>query len=422
MECVQESVSYFGFPKALVDELSGEFEIKCDYNQWAFVVHRNTGIQFGYEVGDVTGEILSDSESELHTFWKSKKQWNGWDLTLRRYLCKLSGELERRLYIKGNPSKIYYDGKNYANVPLLEFNKILTEFANAFCLKLENVKPAAPTEASITLQPDPEVLLLSKEILRERIFSGKADKEGDDRYEVEKNKAGDLMGYKFKHGHFTNKIYLPALKFREPLNSIRIELRFDKIQSLFERTSITSWADLVKPEGHLELCRILLESLDKTIIVDPSLRRNIRSYPAWLNEMIYEGKKAEYWINRFPYTASDKTLKERLMKYRELSYEKGEGLHIKLRLLIERECDLLRKPSSIEGTELGGTTDILNIKNCNKQETEMNTETKLRTTGNSYIYSNMNKKQMAKFKRMLKQDQYNRFSIALKETLERLAA
>lgn len=423
MECVQESANFFGLPKALVDELAGKVIIK-DYRKWSYTVFANTGIEFGTTKGDVTGKILYDSEDERHNTRKDERVYQDcWAMTLKRHLDKLTGEYLVELHILGNPSKIFYNGKNYGNIPLFEFNKILIEFAEAFCLNLDEIEIACSTEASVTVDLNPEEFVLNENTFRHRVFSGVKGNNGKDKYREMENSADYFMGYEYQHGQITNKIYLPALKFREPLNSARIEVRFDVRQSIEDKTTIRVWADLLKPEGHYQLGQVVLKELDKTIIIDPSLRRNNKKYQSWLNEMVCRGKKAEYWWNEFPKTASDKTLKERLKRYRNLSFEKGDGLHTRLSLLVEKETEKLRFSITWLTARIPeGIETKSDITDRSKQETEMNKDTRLKTTGNTYLYSNMNKKQMAKFKRFIKQDQYNRFMKALEITLNRIAA
>ncbi len=422
MECVQERVNNYGCPKALVDELAGRVVIK-NYNKWSHAVYSKTGIEFGTTTGDVTGKILYESEDERHNCRKDERIYDSyWRLTLRRHLDKITGEYLVELHILGNPSKKFHKGNNYDNIPLTEFDKILIEFANAFCLELNEIEIACSTEASVTVDLNPEEFVLTENSFRNRIYSGVKGNNGKDKYVEMENSAGYYMGNEYQHGQMTNKIYLPALKFREPLNSARIEVRFDVRQSIEDKTSIRVWSDLLTPKGHCQFGQVVLKELDKALIIDHSLRRNNKKYPAWLNEMICRGKMPEYWWNEFPKTASDKTLKERLRKYRSLSFEKGDGLHTRLRLKVENEIEKLRFSITWLTDRISEVVNTKTDIDRNKQETEMQKETKLKTTGNSYIYSNMNKKQLAKFKRMVKQDQYNRFMTALEITLSKIAA
>ena len=145
-------------------------------------------------------KILFDSESENHNFRKNERRYGCWILTLSKHLNKVTRKFVVELHILGNPSQTFYGGKNYRNIPLDEFKKILIHFSKAFCLNLEDIKPAGSTEASITIEIEPDQFVLNESSLRGRVFSGKADKYGDDRYVETRNSSNDFMGFGLRRG------------------------------------------------------------------------------------------------------------------------------------------------------------------------------------------------------------------------------
>lgn len=412
------------FAKSFIDELAGTVVIN-DYKSWSESVYNNTGIEWGDTLGDVTGKVLYNHNDEGSNSRSCEVSYNVyWVLKLIKSLNKETGEFTIMLKVNGCPSKIFYCGNNYRNIPLVEFKKIVVDFAEKFCLKLEDIKPAGSIEASITIEPDYDELVLNHSSIRGRILSGKKDKYGEDSFIETKNGSNDFMGYKYKHGHMTKKIYLPAVKFKEHLNSIRIEERFDKIQGLLERSGciIESWEDLLTAEAHYKLYQIVLQSWESTIIIDRSLRRN-RNNPDWLNDMINKGKHSSFWLNDFFASASDKTLKERMITYRKLCFEKGDGLHTRVRLMIESEGQRLRDPSTWMN---GRYSDIGYIKSdsiedCNKNNI-MQIVGDVRNHDSSNSGKKQSRKQLIREKERLKEIQRNRFMDALKVTLIRLAA
>jgi hypothetical protein len=325
---------------ATVDVISGK--ITFNYNsEWIKKVFDKTGKEFGDTFGDHTGNILYTSVSNFNDSRQSSFNYNGWKLTLVKTTDRLTGEMQFTLYIKGNPSAIYFGGNNYRNIPLDAFRSILSAFCDTFCLDINSIKISAPTEISITVV-DPPNMLLEEHNLRGRLLTFQGVKE----FHIKPNNDGNFMGYEAKankEAHSSFKVYLPAVKFNEPrLNFLRVERKYSKVQSFITRTGINTWADLITDQGQHECLQIVLDGWNDVMVFDPTLKASKRNLP-YLNEMIKRGCDFNYWLKDFHRTASDKTRKRRIAEYNKLAFDKGEGLHTKIRNWIT--CEQRKSPN-----------------------------------------------------------------------------
>ncbi len=329
---------------SFIDELAGQILIP-DYEVWKHQVYSRTGKQFGDLYGHVTGEILYHVQTHCKKISKDSFKYNGWNLTLITTVDTVTGEYTTKLKIIGNPSKIFYSGKNYDNISFEAFKEILIDFSNTFSLQLDHINITVPTETSITSYLD---FNISEESIcgRFKTFQNK-------RFSEMLNNDKDFMGYRADNTHSGFKAYLPAIKFGESLNSIRTEGSYNRTQSFVSTTGVKTWADLLKDEGMYRCFQCVMSKWDDTIIYDPTLKRN-RHYEGYINEMILKGHDPRYWLDDFIKTASDKTRKKRLEEYRKLSFVKGEGLHTRV-----RNCIIM------QGAEFRDVTSWLP---CNKSE------------------------------------------------------
>jgi hypothetical protein len=344
---------------ACIDVISGEIDI--DYTEeWKEAIYRNTGREFGDRYGDYTGKIIFNLDTEFKNSRSSLIEYNKWKLTLVKNINKVTGEINTKLKIRGNPAEIYY-GKNYHNAPLTVFKGILNEFAATFHLDLNKIRLTAPFEPSITVV-DPIDLELKEESLFGRVILFQ-----DKRCEVMYNKTDKFMGYKAKKAHYSEKVYLPSRKFNEPMNCLRIESKYNRIKTFTQRTGIVYWADLLSEDAMYRCYKVVLDGWDDVVIYDPKLKRS-KKYPAYINEMIRKGKDPEYWLHEFPLIAAcPKTRKNRMKEYRELCYQKGEGLHRKIRnWLVNEGAKFQNVTSRLTGNIMELDGKELNIEDCYK--------------------------------------------------------
>lgn len=401
------------------DHISGVTEIKNYHKRWKEAVYKNTGIEWGDTKGDVTGKILYDYEDDRRTSRSCNRTYNEfWDLTLNKSYDKIADQFTVMLKIKVCPSKIFYRGKNHRNIPLFEFNKILIDFANKFSLNLLDITITGIVEASSTAYPECENL--KQEFIKERMV--RCDGKSFD--EVRSDKTKKFMGLEVCNSHATDKLYLPGIKFGGDVNSVRIERAYNRVQTLTDKTGIRSFADLIKVKSHYEGHLIVLDVWDKTIIIDPKLRQS-KKYSDHLNEMIYKGKSSDYWLKEFPHSASDKTKKKWLNEYRDLSFQKGTGLHTAVRNCLLKEGIHLRKITYLlQGkiSELDNKESY--IKDCKKNNIMKVAKYKNDTNIQNLVEPKtaMSKKHTERYMLELKQIQYTNFMSALKVTLALVAA
>lgn len=318
---------------AFVDQLSGETFI-TNYDKWKEKVFSATGKQFGDTYGDVTKEILYSFNNELKNSRTSTFEYRGWKLTLIKTTDKLTGELLFKLKITGNPSAIHHGGKNYRNILFDDFKSILLNFSETFHLDLQQIRITAPFEPSCTIVNIP-AFAFSQKTIQNRLIAF----QGDKKFYEKSNKAGLFMGYEAKSAHYTKKVYLPAIKFNEPLNFLRVETSYKRVSTFKRKTSLSTWDDLLTEQGQYACSQVVLEGWDDTIVYDPKLRRSIE-HPDYLNEMIKKGGNVDFWINEFPHLAKcSKTRQKRIQEYRDLSLKKGHGLHAKVRNWIKNEAE-----------------------------------------------------------------------------------
>ncbi|WP_132051838.1 hypothetical protein [Pseudocnuella soli] len=321
---------------AFVDQIAGEAIIN-DYESWKSKVYENTGMEFGDSYGDVTGRLLYDIETDSQTSRTSSFKYQGSELKLTKKENRFTGTTEYRLRIKANPSAIYFGGNNYRNIPFAAFKALLSDFATSLHLDLNKIRITAPFEPSITVALQPLDFIISEQKLKGRlvIYQGSEHKEMN-------NWQDKFMGYRANNAHYCTKTYLPSVKFSDPsLNYLRVELKYNRINTFCKRTKIYTWADLLRGESMYHCYQLVLKAWDDTIIHDPALRRS-KYYSTYLNQMIRKGSKADFWLNEFPLTASDKTRKERIQEYRELSFSRGEGLHTTVRNWMIQEGEKFR--------------------------------------------------------------------------------
>ena len=357
---------------AFVDQLSGK--IKIDYTKkWIKSVFDKTGKQFGDRYGDHNGELLYSVDNEVRDSRRSSFDHNGFELTLVKATDKLTEEFTTTLIINCNPSAIYFGGNNYRNIPFDAFKAILNEFCDTFSLDIDKIKITTPFEPSFTVV-NPLNLVLNEESIRGRIITFQ-DKE----FGITTNSHGDRMGYEANNSHFRRKVYLPEVKFRETLNYLRIESSYNRIKTFTDRTAIYTWGDLCTDNGQYECYKVGLKGWDDTNVYDPTLKTS-KKYKPYLNEMIGKGGNADYWLKEFPLTASDKTRTSRIDEYRKLSFLKGDGLHTRIRNIIQIEGEKFRNVTTwltCKNTE-SINTDILINKALG--ESEDNTEEQLINT------------------------------------------
>jgi len=287
-----------------------------------------TGIDFGITYGRVSKKILY-KESKDTLIQKQRVSYKYSTLIFSELVDKTTGEMSYELKFTINPSKIYFKGKNYRNIPIEDFIKIIEEFCVSFNMDMSDVILTAPFEPSITIS-NPQDFIFSENTIKDRLILSK-----NRLFEATKNDRGGFLGYATKHDKNSqsyDKAYLPALKFDEPdLNSLRIERHFQKVQNFKRVTGIDSWADLISEDGILKCYNEVRKVLNDMVIYDPTLRQS-KKYPEWLNKMISMGNNGNYLIGNFSKSASVKTVKSRYVEYKNLSHKKGEGLHDRLAL------------------------------------------------------------------------------------------
>lgn len=314
-----------------IDAISGKYFIS-NYSQWKEQVFSNTGREFGDKYGHVTGSLLLHSDDEIKSVRHDTIEHNFWKLRLTITTDKETQQDTVVLSIMGNPSKSHFGGNNYNNLTSDEFDKVIKDLAYDFCLDVDEIRLTAPFEPSFTwVNPN-------NYILNEESFKGRFVVHLNSGFHIVTNDERIFLGVETASHNFYPKVYLPGVKFRQPLNSLRFEKHYSKIPVFSRATGIETWGDLFTTKGIYACYTDLLRTLDDSIIFDPTLKETPHN-KIWLNEIIKNAGSSDFWLNEFKRSASDKTRKKRLNEYRDLSLTAGEGLHRKLEAALRWEAD-----------------------------------------------------------------------------------
>lgn len=354
---------------SFIDHLSGLHDIS-NYDDWKHHVYEETGKEFGYSVGDVTGKRLYNADKEKSLISWDSFEFNYWTLTRIRTVDKETGEVTYKLKISGCPPKIYYGGNNLSNIPHDDFCKILKDFESMFLIPLDQIRIAAPTEVSGTF--------FFEGMIKERVILFQFKRPFEPTY----NSDNELLGYEAENAHDDAKIYLPSLKFRQELNKIRIERRWKKIPNFRRDTGILTWADLLAESAMYECYKMVLATWkDDTIVYDPKLKAHSKYHPL-INEIIKHGYKADYWTHEFLKKVSTYKAKKYIEEYNRLAEKRDEGVYHKvLQAILEEGKKFQFVSSLLSGNKLKNNNSIsINIDNklINKEEGKENESTEYR--------------------------------------------
>ncbi len=313
--------------KSYIDILSGTHSV-INYDEWKYNFFNKTGQEFGDLKGHVTGENLYRINNYNSLIATDSITYNGWELKLINIVDKFTGEVQHKIKIKGCPAKIYNGHENLFNLTLNDFSNVLNDFSDTFSIPLDEIKIAAPTEVSGTFFLDREI--------NERLVIFQLKKPFEPMY----NSDSEIMGYqvlKEINQHFHPKIYLPGIKFRKPLNTIRIERHYDKIATLTrDTTGIYTWVDLLDEKMMFKCYQIVLDTWQDTIVFDPTLKLNVTGDPL-LKQIIKHGYTPHFWQEKIKKQLSAKALKKIIYQYNLLSTKYGEGLYENVLKSIKKE-------------------------------------------------------------------------------------
>lgn len=318
---------------------------------WQNAVYDKIGLQFpNRKSGRITGEELVDT-IDIHGSWKK------FDISLpERNHIKVGGTeteykngfLDYYIEVSCAPAVSVNKGKNNKPISIHALRKLIERIHRDYCIDVKELELHS-VEQTLNLISDNELVERFKSN-RERLllFQGKVLRP------IFNDETNVFMGYKCSLTHFYFKFYLVDVKYGEKLNCFRIERRYKRMATFKRSTGINTLADITDLTKVKRCMMITLKDWDDVIVADPTIKptRKLLSKEA---KLIQYGCDVDFWLKAKGERDKD-TYKDWVNTYRNLSYEFGDGMHIKLRNLIVAQVNEVER--EIEREKLKNSPNV----------------------------------------------------------------
>jgi hypothetical protein len=228
-----------------------------------------------------------------------------------------------------------------------------------------------------------------------------------------------LMGYLCSKSHFDFKFYLIDMKYQEDKYQFRIERSYTRMATLKRSTCINTLHDLRSLEVAFKCVKKILGDFDDLIISDSTIRPPNNLSKKQLT-ILKNSSNPNFWLDAIK-NKDKNTYRDWVNTFRKLSDNYGNGFHSQIRNLIldqlneiKEELEKQNRRNSPHVTGSYGVTSSYNTKDCiNNNNNQYNMKIK-------EINKEKSKKQLAKEKRALTNNQVKSFMKVLSATLQLL--
>lgn len=339
------------------------------------------GIKFTAQLNSLeelleSGSIQLFASVDLKTGEQLRREWTGrgmhyyngrfelYRLKVYEKWCPTDQRIVYMLIVTGSIHKNHFGGRNDGR---LQFENIIAEI-NHICLAL-GISSKDCELRNLEVGTNIEMLCPVTPFIENRVLLHQTTPLGP----YAQDRKGVVLGRYAKHSQYSVKCYDKGVQYNLPVNVMRFENRYVKMQPL-KPYLISTLHDLTDPAKLSELLKLLVVSWDDVLISNPDITSNIQSVSENERELLAKGQYRDYWIKL--HKENPKQFYRSRTRFKKLNeIYSSTNAHALVRDLIEKEIATFKAGMNLPVSETflptlspaeDSTEDIFTIKiNCN---------------------------------------------------------